>query len=345
MATKKKKNEGFINERGIRTFELERGQNQEFKVKDSSNKITVSQDKPIMPLQDYNAGANKPRVTRDVKTGQPIGATFPDGTSMTGTWEQISNSIYEWNKKSNIPPEVKTYPEETGQTGQTAGPTGQYGQTALPTLPEAQNLSPEQKAIIIGERAATPDELSEDIQKNAFLKQYFQGNAGNIPDYARESINEQIPLQMRPSLGLFNKLTSLLPYKATSTISNLVGNKSPDLRAYLSDYSNQGNLEKVNKAVAAAYLGIEDAKRKAALPGLQDEAKLEYEMYNEVLAKAYIDFKTISDYDPRAYTEEARDGMVALENYFFRVKRDNDIAFYSATQNINVKAFGGYENG
>jgi hypothetical protein len=262
-----------------------------------------------------------PKVIKDRKTGMPIGVVTPDGVSHKGNGEEVQRIIQNYN---NLNPgkgnPVPIYPGD--KLRDTMNPRDfTPAQITPPPVEPVGNIN-----------EAPPDQLTKDIEAN-IIRRNAEENVGFNPE---GQANYQAFQDLEPGYQLtppplLNKLGALFPNTGgvKATILNLAG-ENKELRAYLDDYSNYDNAEKIKAEVIVSDGEIQYAIKLAEA----GKTKSADELFKSAIAKkkrSYSQFKLISQNDQRKYVDDLFKPMTELESYLYKGGQQVDeIAFLNA---------------
>lgn len=318
MMTVKKKKTPFIVEEEKPAPSMTRGS------------VTVEGKAPVQRIdltndqgfKNYAKSANERADVESYKKSTPRfdknALVLPDGRRLTGTFDELNTWKNAYlNLKGIKNPEIEQTQRAEIQAGLDKDALKQQMIQA-----QTPQLTPEEIAQVgsLDPETLANDPLSENIQRNIRERE----SLGTI--YDADGNLRTIPILPGRQI---NKVSGAIPSgNIKNTIINLLSNSEAG-RAYLSDYSNEDNFDKIKQNIDLSDDKISVAKDLAS-KGFSNEAQ---KLYSEALAqkeKSRRQLKLIAENDQRAYTQKVRLEMTELEVYFQDFKSNDDLEFINA---------------
>lgn len=291
-----------------------------YKEEEKKSQATDPAKNPVTPIIPRKEPATTPPkediVYRRNESGKVTGLEFSDGRSFTGLDPRDAVRLAAGYKRSL----TKTEPPKDE-------PTLLSASTSLTPPASPQSILPvgQINPLLNNETTGEIQQNLEASQRNSFVGQ-MTGEA-NVPGI--------IPLNKITGMAT-GALNSIIKGSGTALINEVSINR--DVRAYLSDYSNQDNFKKIEQDIQIADEHIRIALSSAKSGENPTDAVT---LYNAALSRkalALRQLKLIASKDQKAYIKDVKLKMIELEAYFQDAKRFDDEA-------MNRAIYGGVPNG
>lgn len=242
------------------------------------------------PVDPAVKAENVVRIKTDPKTGVKNGIDLPTGESYNGiSPEDVQKILDNYNNDRAAPAATMTQQEQIAADYAKQQATKAYADSQRP-----ENVTAEQLAFLADTNKGTTSDVAA-----------FQ----NSPITA--SIEEN--LRKRPS-AIGAKIISGTIIKAidsetkgvgSSTLGSIVS-KNPNLKNYLTEYSNGDNAALIQQDVANGQTSLKLAIKMANQPGDSQEAIVLYKEGVQRVRVADMQLKMLADKSPQDYTEKLK---------------------------------------